>query len=125
MATVAVADIQAPPASKDGPLRKFSRSIANLVYGISEIPSNYVRFNDNEGTTAAGSYGLALGIQKTVARVGYGMYELFTFHSPTYKGGYKAPYYKKDTMFPLTGYEEFPPQLGYISEATYNRSQSY
>ena len=81
MATIAVADIQAPPASKDGPFRKLSRSIANLVYGVTEIPSNYVRTLKREGSSAALSYGVVKGVEKTVVRVGYGLYELFHFPS--------------------------------------------
>ena len=125
VATVAIADIQAPPASKDGVIRKLSRSISNLVYGFSEVPSNYIRVLENEGRTAAASYGILKGVEKTVVRVGYGLYELFTFPAPTYKDGYGSPYYKKDSMDPREGYEEFPPQLGYISEAKYNRTQSH
>ncbi len=125
MATVAIADIQAPPASQDGVFRKLSRSLSNLVYGFSELPVNYVRVLEREGSTAAASYGIVKGVEKSVVRVGYGLYELFTFPAPTYKGGYRAPYYKKDTAHPIVGYEEFPPQLGYVSEAEYNRSQSH
>ncbi len=125
LATAVVADIQSPPASKNGPIRKLSRAVANLVYGTTEIPSMYILARESEGYSASASYGALKGVEKSVVRVGYGLYELFTFPAPTYKQGYKAPYYKKDYMHPVTGYGEFPPQLGFIGEADYSRSQRY
>lgn len=124
VATFVVADIQEPPASLDGPMRKLSRAVANLVYGVSEIPSTWSRTLDTDGVKAAGSYGLLKGTQRTVSRVGYGLYELFTFPVPTYKNGYGEPYHKKQWMYPTLGYGEFPPQLGFSSEADYCRVQS-
>jgi putative exosortase-associated protein (TIGR04073 family) len=123
VATLAVADIQSPPAAKHGMIRKLSRAFANLAYGVSEIPANWVRVGDTEGRKAAGSYGVAKGVEKTVVRVGYGLYELITFPAPTYKQGYRPPYYKKMDKYPFLGYEEFPPQLGFITEAEYCRTQ--
>ena len=43
--------------------------------------------------------------------------------SPTYKGTYRPPYYKKERFDPWFGYEEFPPQLGFTSQARYSRVQ--
>lgn len=122
-AAAGVADIQAPPASLNGPIRKLSRAIANIVYGTTEIPSMWSQTLDREGSSVASTYGLAKGTQKSVARLGYGLYELFTFPVPTYKQGYKAPYFKKNDKYPLIGYTEFPPQVGFIAEADYNRTQ--
>ncbi len=124
MASVGIADIQAPPSSVHGPIRKFSRAIANIVYGTTEIPTTWSRVEDTEGSSVSATYGLLKGTQKSVARLGYGLYELFTFPFPTYKEGYKAPYSKKKTIYPtVAGYTEFPPQLGFATQRDYNRTQ--
>ncbi len=125
IASLAIADIQEPPSAKYGPVRKLSRAFANLVYGISELPSTWYRTNDLEGRKAGGSYGVIKGTQRTISRVGYGLYELFTFPAPTYKQGYRPPYFKKADKYPWLGYQEFPPQLGFITEADYTRTQRY
>ncbi|CAN5486679.1 hypothetical protein BH23VER1_BH23VER1_26710 [soil metagenome] len=125
VATAVIADIQSPPADRNGPIRKLSRAVANLVYGTAEIPSMWTHVRETEGFAAAGTFGIGAGAQKSVIRVGYGLYELFTFPAPTYKQGYKAPYYKKGDIHPAYGYSEFPPQLGFIGEADYGRTQSY
>jgi len=125
VATAAIADIQSPPGDRQSPFRKLSRAIANLVYGVSEIPSTWRQTLDTEGRNAAFAYGGVRGIEKSVVRVGYGLYELVTFPAPTYKGGYGEPYHRKSFKAPVLGYSEFPPQLGYIAEADYNRTQTY
>ena len=63
--------------------------------------------------------------ERTVVRLGYGLYELVTFPFPSYKGTYKPPYYKKDYINPVYGYSEFPPQVGFASESGYSRTQKY
>ena len=125
LSTMAVADIQSPPGATDGPVKKLGRAVANIIYGSSEMIHSWRQVRKAEGTTAAASVGVLRGAEKTVIRAGYGLYELVTFPAPTYKQGYKAPYYKKASISPHLGYTEFPPQVGMISQANYTRTQSY
>lgn len=117
---VAHADIQAPPASDQGPTRKLGRSIANLAYSASEIPFQWSAVNDAEGNAAAFSYGLVRGTGRTLARIGYGLYELALFPFPMQKGTYYPPY-RSDIPWINSGYSEFPPELGFETRYDYGR----
>ncbi|MCB1096022.1 MAG: exosortase system-associated protein, TIGR04073 family [Verrucomicrobiales bacterium] len=115
------ADIQDPPAGRYGKVRKLSRAVSNVIYGITEVPNQWTRVNNAEGGTAAASYGTVNGAVRTVRRLGYGIYELFTFPFPTYKSGYRVPY-TSNYINPETGINEFPPELGFMSDAEYGRN---
>ena len=70
------------------------------------------------------------GVGRAFARLGYGFYELFTFHCPTYHGTYKPPYAKcgqdwRIEMNPTDGLSEFPPELGAESYFSHTRRQKY
>jgi putative exosortase-associated protein (TIGR04073 family) len=104
--------------------RKLTRGLSNMVYGSSEIPVQWVRSSRTEGTTGAGSYGILLGGHRTLMRFGYGLWEVVTFFEPAYKRSYKPPYQDVD-FIPNKGYHEFAPQIGFVSEATYVRTQAY
>jgi putative exosortase-associated protein (TIGR04073 family) len=125
IAGVSMADFQAPPAEKNGPIRKLSRALSNLVYGSSEIPLSIAKTERDEGGAASTSYGVVSGVRKTVARLGFGVFELVTFPFPAYKGTYKAPYPEsiRNSTHPLTGYLEFSPELGFVSGVQHNREQ--
>ncbi len=123
--TLAFADIQSSPGSKWTWSRKLSRSLANLAYGYSEYPVHYQKVAREDGANAAFSAGIVQGTTRTVVRVGYGLYEFATFPFPTYKGGYRPPYSKKERFYPYRGFEEFPPQGGVTSQSAYSRSQSW
>ena len=125
IAGLSMADYQAPPSEKNGPIRKLSRSLANIIYGVSEIPVQWSKTNREEGGTSAATYGLIHGTRKSVARLGFGIFELVTFPFPVYKGGYKMPYPERlrESTHPSTGYLEFPPELGFVSGNQYNREQ--
>lgn len=122
LASFASADLQDPQLAKYGPTRKISRGIGNIVFGITELPTAVMDTQRIEGTKAAWSVGLGDGIVRTVKRVGWGAFEVVTFAWPTYKCGWRQPYKRKE-IFPKTGLEEFPPELGFQAGTSYNRSR--
>ncbi len=119
-ASIAFADIQQPPASDYGPTRKLGRGIANIAYGPSEILDSIFSVNYQEGNSAAWSYGLVRGVGRTFARLGYGVYEVATFPFPTVRGSYRPPY-RSDIPWINSGYQEFPPELGFDTRYSYVR----
>ncbi len=123
IATVSVADFQAPPGAKYGRIRKLSRAVSNLVYGVSELPNQLVRSSKANGNPEANSFGVLWSAHKIVTRVGYGIYELVTFPVPTYKGGFRQPYLNKEATNPYRGYQEFPPEIGFTSGNVHSREQ--
>ena len=119
-ASIALADIQQPPASDYGPTRKLGRGIANIAYGPSEILDSIFSVNYSEGNSAAWSYGLVRGVGRTFARLGYGVYEVATFPFPNVRGSYRPPY-RSDIPWINSGYQEFPPELGFDTRYSYVR----
>jgi putative exosortase-associated protein (TIGR04073 family) len=119
-ASAAFADIQSPPASDYGPTRKLGRGIANIAFGSSELIDSLVSINYSEGNSAAWSYGIVRGTGRTLARLGFGIYEVALFPFPTYKGSYRPPY-KSDIPWIHCGYAEFPPELGFETRYDYVR----
>lgn len=125
IAGLSVADIQAPPQDRNGFLRKLGRSLSNIVYGVNEIPVQWRKTNREEGSSAAASAGTVRGVGKTIARLGFGIFELVTFPFPAYKGTYKQPYPEnaRAATHPSTGFLEFPPEVGFVSGVQHNREQ--
>jgi putative exosortase-associated protein (TIGR04073 family) len=119
-AAIVRADIHQPPASDHGPTRKLARGLANLVYGVTEIPYQIATTNDREGNSAAASYGVARGVGRTVRRIRYGVYDVLLFPFPLEKGKYK-PHYRSDTIWKYSGMSEFPPELGWDSKNEYSQ----
>ena len=118
--SVAMADIQAPPASDQGPTRKLGRGISNIAFGSSEIVDSIFSVNYAEGNSAAFGYGLVRGVGRTFARLGYGIYEVLLFPFPTQRGTYYPPY-RSNIPWINSGYDEFPPELGFETRYSYNR----
>ena len=118
--STASADIQAPPASNQGPTRKFGRGLSNFLFGISELPYQIAKVNDDEGNAAAYSYGVIRGVGRSVIRGSIGFYEMITAPFPTNKGKY-TPKLRSDIPWIYDGYEEFPPELGWESRYNYPR----
>lgn len=116
----AQADIQAPPASDQGPTRKLGRGISNIAFGITEIPDAIFSVNYDEGNSAAWSYGVVRGVGRFFARLGYGVYEVALFPFPTQRGTYYPPY-RSDIPWINSGYQEFPPELGWNTRYNYVR----
>ena len=120
-AGTAFADIQDPPMNDQGPTRKLSRGIANLVWGSTEFFTSFEQANHRGGSSSQWSYGLVRGVTRTVSRMGAGVYEIFTFPFPTTKLSYRQPY-KSNIPWIHSGYEEFPPELGWNSRRRYTTS---
>ena len=118
----AFADIQQPPASDYGPTRKLGRGLSNVLFGPSELLDSMASVNYEDGNSAAWSYGVVRGIGRSFARLGYGIYEIVTFPFPTVRGSYRPPY-RSDIPWINSGYQEFPPELGF--ETRYNYVRDY
>lgn len=127
---IAAADIQAPPGHAYTAHRKLGRAISNILYGVMEIPEQMVRKGESSGRKAGWSYGIVDGTSRSLKRLGYGFYELFTFVYPTYRGTFKPPYESSGQdnrvqMNPTDGLSEFPPELGFESYFNHTRTQKY
>ena len=125
---LASADIQAPPQSQYTSVRKLSRGLSNILYGVIEIPEQMVRKGDTLGRKAEWSYGAIDGTNRALKRLGYGFYEVFTFTCPTYRGTFKPPYQRcgEDNRIEMNvadGLSEFPPELGFESGFAHSRTQ--
>lgn len=114
----AFADIQDPPMNDQGPTRKLSRGVANMLFGSSEFFTCMKHVNNRAGNHAEWSYGVVRGLTRTVNRFGAGVYEVFTFPFPTTKLSHRQPY-KSNIPWVQSGYEEFPPELGWNSRRRY------
>jgi putative exosortase-associated protein (TIGR04073 family) len=118
---VAFADIQQPPSSDNGPTRKLGRGLGNICFGFTELPDSMLSVNYMEGNNAAFSYGIVRGLARSFARVGYGLYDVFLFPVPSYKGTY-APPYRSNVQWIHSGFSEFPPEIGFESRYPYVRN---
>jgi putative exosortase-associated protein (TIGR04073 family) len=121
LGATALADIQDPPGNDFGPTRKLGRALANLLYASAELIQAPTAMNEREGNSAAWSYGGVKGIGRFFFRMGAGVYELFTFPFPTYRGSYRPPY-QLNIPWIHGGYEEFPPELGNESRYRYTKN---
>lgn len=120
LAATALADIQQPPGSDYGPTRKLGRGLGNVLFGPSELLDSMAAVNYEDGNAAAWSYGLVRGIGRSFARLGYGIYDMVTFPFPTVRGSYRPPY-RSDIPWIKSGYQEFPPELGFETRYHYVR----
>ena len=120
LAASAFADIQDPPMNDQGPTRKLSRGLANIVFGSTEFFETLCLINEREGNSTAATYGLVKGVGRTLLRMRYGVYDVLTFPFPTTRSSYRAPY-KSDIPWIHGGFEEFPPELGFQSRYRYVR----
>src|SRR5882724_7074288 len=114
----ALADIQDPPGNDYGPTRKFSRGFANFTFGGTEIIAQASKIGWYEGDNAAFSYGGVRGHGRWVLRMGWGLWEMFSFPFATNRGTYKPPY-RSNIPWIHGGMEEFPPELGFESHYRY------
>ena len=124
MPTLVRADIQAPPASDQGPTRKLGRGLGNILYGSTEIFESMSDVNYADGNNAAFSYGLVRGLGRTFARIGYGLFEVVTFPFPTQHGTYQPPY-NNNIQWLNSGYSEFPPEISFETKYDYCRQYSF
>jgi len=124
--SVAVADIHEPPKAKYTKTRKLGRGVANILYGWTEIPMTMHRWGERQTEQASGIYvaGFFQGIQRAGARLKYGIYEVVNFQRPLYKDSYRPPM-PDINYLPWRGYEEFPPQIGFLSTVGYTRGRTW
>ena len=119
--STARADIQAPPGADHGPTRKLSRAVSNLFLGFTEVPVTIAQVNSDEGNSAAVSYGVIRGFGRGFARTGVGFYELLFWPFPLNKSSYR-PTLRPEVPWILSGYQEFPPELGWETRYGYPRA---
>ena len=125
LGSLAFGDIQSSPGSHWDWSRKLSRALGNIAYGWAEYPIQWQKVERSGGVNEAATSMLVQGTHRTIVRMGYGLYEFVTYPYPSYKGGYRPPYRKKERFDPWFGYEEFPPQVGFTSQARYSRTQNW
>ena len=120
------ADIQSPPGGKQTRIHKLSRAVANIVYGINEIPSTWSRVNEDQGSIHAASYGIIKGSYRPLVRPVYGFYEFATLQFATYKGSFRSDFAGKSIWWDLNhGYSELAPELGFQSKFGQGRAQNW
>lgn len=120
------ADIHEPPKTKYTKTRKLGRGVSNIIYGWTEIPMTMHRWGELHTEQVAGIYtaGLFQGVQRAGARLKYGFYEVINFQRPLYKDSYR-PVMPSINYLPIRGYEEFPPQIGYLTTTGYTRGRTW
>ncbi|MEM9282903.1 MAG: exosortase system-associated protein, TIGR04073 family [Verrucomicrobiota bacterium] len=124
--SLGIADIHEPPKTKYTKARKLSRGVSNILYGWSEIPATMYRWGELHTEQSAGIFygGFIQGFQRAGARMKFGIYEVINFQRPLYKDSYR-PVMPDIDYLPWRGYEEFPPQIGYLSTVGYTRRTSW
>ena len=81
----AAIDNDDPPKGNNA-LRKLGRGVANLLFGIVEVPNQFTKARSEQGGGAATTYGIGKGIARWFQREGVGLYEIVTFPFPAPKG---------------------------------------
>lgn len=114
------ADIHDPPSNAQGPTRKLGRGISNLLFGWSELPATIHQVNAEEGNSAAFGYGVVRGVGRSTLRMQAGIFEILTWPFPVVRGTY-FPVLESNTHWIHSGYQEFPPELGFESKYPYTR----
>ncbi len=114
------ADIQAPPASNQGPTRKLGRGFSNLLLAVTDWQVTIAETNDAEGNQSI-PYGFVKGAGRFFARTGTGLFDVLTFPFPLNKEKY-TPVLQDNVRWINGGYSEFPPELGWESRYDYGRS---
>jgi putative exosortase-associated protein (TIGR04073 family) len=77
--------LTAPCARADGgnnPGRKLGRGLANVIFGISEIPTSMMEVGEEHGGGAGTTWGLVRGVGRFIAREATGVFEIVTFLVP-------------------------------------------
>lgn len=64
------------------PLRKLGRGLANLLFGVVEVPNQYTKAQAEHGGGSGWTYGVPKGIGRWLAREVVGVYEIVTCPIP-------------------------------------------
>ncbi|MGY8639643.1 MAG: exosortase system-associated protein, TIGR04073 family [Verrucomicrobiales bacterium] len=125
LAAPLMADIQAPPKSKQTSAHKLARGLTNIIYGWSELPTSIYRSAElGDPIAEVWVGGIIRGLERTGQRLSYGVYEVVNWRKPLFKETYRPPY-TSINYDPINGYEEFPPQIGSLSTVNYARGRSW
>lgn len=126
VASISIADIHNPPKAKYTKTRKLGRGVANIMYGWTEIPTTMSEWGQLHTEQNIGIFtaGFLTGVQRSGARLMYGFYEVINFQRPLYKDSYRPPMPDIDYL-PVSGYEEFPPQIGFMTTNGYTRGRTW
>lgn len=89
------------PPSGQNALRKLGRGIANILFGVVELPNQITKASSEHGGAAGVTYGVGKGFVRWFGRELTGVYDVVTFPVPFPKG-YK-PIMKPE--FPIEDYE--------------------
>jgi putative exosortase-associated protein (TIGR04073 family) len=96
----ALAETDEAPRGQNA-LRKFGRGIANVLFGIVEVPNQITKVTSDQGGGAGATYGVGKGIYRWFGRELTGVYDIVTFPVPFPKG-YKPIMHPE---FPVEDYE--------------------
>ena len=96
----ALAEIDDAPSGQNA-LRKFGRGLANVLFGIVEVPNQITKVTSEQGGGAGATYGVGKGFVRWMGREFTGVYEIVTFPVPVPKG-YKPIMHPE---FPVEDYE--------------------
>ncbi len=96
----ALAEIDDAPKGQNA-LRKFGRGLANVLFGIVEVPNQITKVTSEQGGGAGATYGVGKGIYRWFGRELTGVYDIVTFPVPFPKG-YKPIMHPE---FPVEDYE--------------------
>lgn len=124
--SISVADIHEPPKAKYTKTRKLARGMSNILYGWTEVPTTMSEYGQLHTEQSMGVWhaGFMQGFQRAGARLMYGFYEVINWQRPLYKDSYRPPMPDIDYL-PWHGYEEFPPQIGFLTTVGYTRGRTW
>ena len=124
--SLVIADIHEPPKAKYTKNRKLNRGLSNILYSWTEIPVTMIRYSELHTSQSHEIWNGAFfhGLQRSGARLKFGIYEVINFQRPLYKDSYR-PAMDSINYLPRHGYEEFPPQIGNLTTTGYTRGRSW
>jgi len=79
------ADTDDPPEGQHA-LRKLGRGLANVVFGIVEVPNQVTKVTAEHGGGAGVTYGVGKGLVRWIGRELTGAFEVVTFLVPVPRG---------------------------------------